>query len=161
LWFLGALVPVIGLVQVGSQAMADRYTYIPCIGLFIAAVWSVDHALAHGRAARVLRHGLAVCCLLVCLALTRHQLAFWHDDIALFQHAVSVTRDNYFAEYELGKALATADRTADAIEHYSTALRINPQYEPRSFSSVLNSLAWGGWMKPRSSFPRREARSHQ
>ncbi|MDB6023027.1 MAG: Tetratricopeptide 2 repeat protein, partial [Pedosphaera sp.] len=133
LWFVGMLVPVIGLVQVGSQAMADRYTYVPLIGLFIAAMWSLDRALGAGQTGRIFGVGLATVSLLACVMLTRSQLGHWRNSVSLFQHAVEVTPDNYFAEYELGTALANAGRNEEAITHHTTALRINPLYEPAHY----------------------------
>jgi tetratricopeptide (TPR) repeat protein len=132
-WFLGTLVPVIGFVQVGSQAMADRYTYIPLIGLFIAVVWGIRQELGGGRAARAFGGALALASLAACLLLTQHQLGFWRDDVSLWQRAALVTRDNYFAEYELGTALADAGRTSEAINHHEASLRINPAYEPAHY----------------------------
>jgi tetratricopeptide (TPR) repeat protein len=132
-WFLGTLVPVIGFVQVGSQAMADRYTYIPLIGLFIAVVWDIRQGLGGGRAARVFGGAVAIASLAACALLTQNQLGFWRDDVSLWQRAASVTPDNYFAEYELGTALAEAGRTSEAIKHHEASLQINPAYEPAHY----------------------------
>jgi tetratricopeptide (TPR) repeat protein len=142
-WFLGTLVPVIGFVQVGSQAMADRYTYIPLIGLFIALVWGVEQQLGNGRVARTFGGALALALLATCLVLTRNQLGFWRDDVSLWQRAASVTRNNYFAEYELGTALADAGRTAEAITHHEAALNINPNYEPAHYHLGMELEAAG------------------
>lgn len=128
LWFLGTLVPVIGLVQVGSQALADRYTYIPLIGLFVAVVWGVDSFLERSGA-RAIAVGMATFALAACLVLTRRQLGFWHNDVTLFGHAVNVTPDNYLVQFELGAALDKTGRTDEAVEHYSACLRLNPGYE--------------------------------
>lgn len=106
LWFLGTLVPVIGLVQVGRQAMADRYTYLPCIGLFLAVVWGMAE-LVERRAA--LRPALAVCAVLAVLvltALTQGQVRHWQDSVTLFRHALAVTGDNELARRGLDRALA-------------------------------------------------------
>ena len=86
--------------------MADRYTYIPLIGLFIAVVWGIQQELGGGRAARMFEGALALASLAACLVLTQNQLGFWRDDVSLWQRAASATHDNYFAEYELGTALA-------------------------------------------------------
>jgi len=128
LWFLGTLVPVIGLVQVGSQALADRYTYIPLIGLFVAVVWGVD-CLLRKSGTRAISAGLATVVLAACFVLTHRQLGFWHNNIALFGHAVEATPDNYFVQYEFGAALDTAGYTDEAVAHYSACLRLNPAYE--------------------------------
>jgi tetratricopeptide (TPR) repeat protein len=142
-WFAGTLVPVIGLVQVGSQAMADRYTYVPLIGLFITAVWSVEAALGKEPAGRAIGGALAAMVLLGCLALTHRQLAFWRDNGTLFAHATEVTPGNYFAEYELGSAFANAGKTAEAIAHHTESLRLNPNYEPSHYL-LGNELAAAG-----------------
>ncbi|HOC56311.1 MAG TPA: tetratricopeptide repeat protein [Verrucomicrobiota bacterium] len=135
LWFCGTLVPVIGLVQVGIQSMADRYTYVPLIGLFIMLAWGVD-ALVPARPWRgkalALGAGLA---LAACALLTARQVRFWRDSEALFGHAVQVTRDNYLAYNNLGFYLSGRGRTAEAMEHYRMALKIKPSYE-----DALNNL---------------------
>jgi tetratricopeptide (TPR) repeat protein len=124
LWYLGTLVPVIGLVQVGSQAMADRYTYLPLVGLFIAIAWGVPSLFAgwHHRqsilaiAATILLVSFTVC--------TWLQLRHWQNSITLFQHTVHVTTNNHFAHNNLGVALAHNGRLDEAISHYSEALRL-------------------------------------
>src|SRR6185436_12815520 len=98
LWYLGTLVPVIGVVQVGSQSMADRYAYVPLLGIFIAAVWA---------AAAVAPRALAVCgvCAVAALAaVTQRQVGYWANSIALFEHARDVTTLNYVAHTNLGLA---------------------------------------------------------
>jgi tetratricopeptide (TPR) repeat protein len=143
LWFVGALVPVIGLVQIGSQAMADRYTYIPFIGLFIAVVWTFKTILATNTAARSAGVVLAAPVLAGCLLLTHRQLSYWHDDVLLFGHAVEATPGNYFAEFELAAALEKKDRADEAIKHYSACLQLNPLYEPGRFRLGLALLKQG------------------
>ena len=143
LWFVGSLVPVIGLVQVGSQAMADRYTYIPFIGLFIAVVWTFKSIFDTKHAIRSTGFILAVPVLLGCVFLTHRQLSYWHDDVMLFGHAVEATPGNYFAEFELASALEKADRTDEAIKHYSACLQLNPVYEPGRFRLGLVLLKQG------------------
>jgi len=140
LWYVGTLVPVIGFVQVGFQAMADRYTYIPLIGLFIAAVWGIGGANG-GKGERekgrmdtpILPYShtptLAViaCILLLTLtALTRIQVRYWRNTFALFEHAIAVTQGNYIAHNNLGQALASEGRFDEAIEHYKKALETDP-----------------------------------
>ncbi len=143
LWFLGTLVPVIGLVQVGSQAMADRYTYIPYIGLFIAVVWSINWLAALSGLPPVARTALGGLVLVVCIGLTHRQLAFWRDDISLFSHAVEATPNSYFAEFELGAAFEKADRVDEAVKHYSVTLQLNPLYEPARFRLGLAQMKQG------------------
>jgi tetratricopeptide (TPR) repeat protein len=119
LWYLVTLVPVIGLVQVGSQPMADRYTYIPLIGLFIAGAWALpDRALAPA----------AVLAVAGCAVAARAQVGHWRNSAALWEHAVAVTHDNHRAETNLGHALAKQGRTGEAIPHYLEALRIAPDF---------------------------------
>jgi len=118
LWYVGTLVPVIGLVQVGNQAMADRYAYIPLIGLFIALTWGLAEFL-RGKAAAV----GACAVLLIFAVLTRMQLPYWHDDITLYEHAIAVTRDNYVAHVNLGTVLKDQN---ESIKHYREAITIKP-----------------------------------
>ena len=118
LWYLGTLVPVIGLVQVGSQALADRYAYIPLIGLFVAVTWGIGEFL-RGKAVAV----GACAVLLVFAVLTRMQLPYWHDDITLYEHAIAVTRDNYVAHVNLGTVLKDQN---ESINHYREAITIKP-----------------------------------
>jgi tetratricopeptide (TPR) repeat protein len=138
LWFLGTLVPVIGLVQVGIQSMADRYTYVPLIGLFIMLVWGVaELILRWPNAERVFALG-AVAVLLVLVGLTIRQVGFWRTSETLFRHAVNVTPNNYLAYNNLGYYLAGVGRTAEAMEDYRMSLKINPAYE-----DALNNLGYG------------------
>jgi len=128
LWFLGTLVPVIGLVQVGAQAMADRYTYVPLIGLFIAFVWGLWAVLSTSRlkASRPLGIALATGGVVVGLAcLTRVQLGHWQDSEQLFRHALQVTRNNEVAHVNLASALLDQKRFAEAETECRHALEIN------------------------------------
>jgi len=125
-WFLGTLIPVIGLVQVGGQAMADRYTYLPLIGLFIMLAWSVQHWLARLPAARPWVGGAAFLCLLGCVLATERQLPYWRDSMALYGRVVQYFPDCAGAQNGLGLALSDAGRKAEAIDHYKEALRLEP-----------------------------------
>jgi tetratricopeptide (TPR) repeat protein len=125
-WFLGTLVPVIGLVQVGSQAMADRYMYIPSIGLFIMAAWSVNHCLISRPRARTLGCAVVALCLLCCALATQWQMACWRDSFALFTRILSLTKDCGMAQNDLGIALSRAGRREEAIYRFKEALRITP-----------------------------------
>lgn len=125
-WFLGTLVPVIGLVQVGNQSIADRYTYVPLAGIFVAVAWSLD-ALRTSRPAWSRGFvGLAVIALSLCAFGTHRQLPHWRDGIAIFEQAVRATKDNYIALTNLGNNLARAGRQAEAIGLYEQSLRIRP-----------------------------------
>ncbi len=125
LWFLGTLVPVIGVVQVGGQAMADRYTYLPIIGLFIALAWGAHHLLGAWRSGVPLRVAAAVATVVLCAA-TWRQLGFWSDHDKLFQHAIEVTPDNALAQATLAEGLRFEGRLEDARPHAEEAVRINP-----------------------------------
>ena len=127
-WYLGTLVPVIGLVQVGIQASADRYTYLPLIGIFLILPWGGEEVSRRLPYRRII---LSVCALL----LLAHwsfaawcQVTFWKNDISLFEHALSVTRDNAVAHNNLGGALAKVGRHDEAMRHFQEALRIIPSY---------------------------------
>ena len=121
LWYLGMLVPVVGLVQVGMQARADRYMYLPQVGLCIALAWgAVDLAAARGITRQwLLGAGIAV---LFALALCSwRQVGVWRDSVSLFSHAVAVTRDNPLAHYNLAAALAQAGNRDEAVVHQTRA----------------------------------------
>lgn len=116
-WFLVSLLPVIGIVQVGAQARADRYMYLPMVGLAIMAAYFED----------VSRPAIVIAVALLCAALTLRQAAHWRDSETLWRHALAVTEANYFAEHNLGAALLeTPGREAEAIAHLESSLRIKP-----------------------------------
>jgi protein O-mannosyl-transferase len=127
-WFLGTLVPVIGLVQVGVQSMADRYSYIPLIGIFIAIVWGANDLAARWPQWRKVMPSLAVAAVLLCSVLTWLQLGYWRNTYELFNHALHSTEDNYTAEGSVGRALADRGEIEQGMAHYQQALRINPNY---------------------------------
>jgi tetratricopeptide (TPR) repeat protein len=124
-WYLGTLVPVIGLVQVGVQAMADRYTYIPLTGLFIMAVWGGSELLGKRRYRRAVESAGAGTLLAVCALLTWHQLGHWQNSLTLMSHTIRVTERNWMAHTSLGLALADQGRYVEAIGHYREAIRIS------------------------------------
>jgi Flp pilus assembly protein TadD len=128
LWYLVTLIPVIGLIQVGSQPIADRYTYVPLIGLFIIVAWGVPEILARRRVTTTVLATAAVVVVAACVVAARAQVDHWRSSVALWQHAVSVTTDNYRAQGNLGHALAAEGRRDEAIQHYSEAVRIRPSY---------------------------------
>ena len=125
-WFLGSLVPMIGLVQVGFQAMADRYAYIPFIGLFLTITWlAADWAQARQISGRWLAIP-AVCCLLALGTLTYGQVGYWHDSSSFWLRTLALTRDNYVAQNNLGEFLLNQGRTEEAAAHFRSALDIRP-----------------------------------
>jgi hypothetical protein len=123
LWFLGTLVPVIGLVQVGRQAMADRYTYLPSIGLCLAIVWGVAELAGHRRA--VLATTAAAVIALLAVG-TWRQAGYWKDSDALYRHALAVTDGNYLAHLGLAKALTAQGDWNGAAGQYRAALTLRP-----------------------------------
>jgi tetratricopeptide (TPR) repeat protein len=123
LWFLGTLVPVIGLVQVGGQAMADRYTYLPAIGFFIALVFLGNDFADRLKMPRIIRFGLAGLVSLACILATEKQLQFWRDSETLFRRAVAVTENNDIALINLGVALDVQGRFDEALAVYHQAER--------------------------------------
>jgi len=126
LWYLGTLVPVIGLVQVGAQAMADRYTYVPLIGLFVIIAWSIPDLLA-GNHYRKIVLSMAVGTVLLALTVSSWlQVQHWKNNLTLFKHALKVTAKNYVAHDSLGNALAQQGKVEEAIDHYYEALKIKP-----------------------------------
>jgi len=125
-WFLGMLVPVIGLVQVGSQSMADRYMYLPSIGLFILVAWSLND-LVHWRPDwRPMVMVTAAAALIGCLAITRVQLGYWQNSIKLFRHAIEVTTDNFVALTCLGETFEHLNLKTNALMLCTEAVRIQP-----------------------------------
>ena len=134
LWFLGTLIPVIGLVQVGGQAMADRYHYIPSIGLFVALVFGVGELAAARRVGRVTIAAAAAVVLVVLSAVTAIQVRRWRDSVTLFEHTLSVTTGNLVIEYNVGQVLGKQGRYGEALPHFAEALRINPDF----FDALIN-----------------------
>lgn len=128
LWFLVTLLPVIGLVAVGMQGTADRYAYIPSIGIVIAFLWLVDRLLERTNV-RLLAAIIATAVLAVLTVLTWRQVDVWRDSYTLSSHAVDVTRDNYVALTILGDSLDDSGNSQEAIIKYSLALQIRPEYD--------------------------------
>jgi protein O-mannosyl-transferase len=125
-WFLGTLMPMIGLVQVGLASRADRYTYLPSIGLFFLIVWGVsDWAQEHRIPDAWLGVSAAAVLILLCVV-TIHQVSYWHNSETLWTRALEVTTDNAVAEANLGSALAGEGRNQDAIVHFGRAVAVDP-----------------------------------
>lgn len=138
-WFLGVLVPVIGIVQASTQAMADRFAYLPLIGLFIAVVWLAADFLGKLRQGKAIASVLAGFVLLAACLLASRQLSFWRDSITLFTHALRVTKDNAVAHNNLGSAMESAQRPHDAETHYRHAIRLKPAL-PQAHNNLGNVL---------------------
>jgi tetratricopeptide (TPR) repeat protein len=138
LWYLGTLVPVIGLIQVGLQAMADRYTYVPLIGLFIIISWAAADLLAKYRHRNIVLAAGAAAVLLPLAAVTYRQLSYWSDSITLYKHTVAVTANNDILHYNLGVLLVKEERFDEAVTHWTEAVRIRP--DQRTIQKALEKL---------------------
>jgi tetratricopeptide (TPR) repeat protein len=135
LWFLGTLVPVIGLLQVGTQAMADRYTYIPLIGLFIMLAWGVADLLTRWRCPKFLLPLVTGVMIAICVTCAWFQVGYWRDAVRLFEHALRVTGNNALAQGALGEALYFRGEVDRALGHFQEAIRLDPP-------NGLAGLAW-------------------
>jgi protein O-mannosyl-transferase len=126
-WYLITLIPAIGFVGIGQHAMADRYTYIPLIGLFLLVIWGTGDLAERFRIPRSAVTVSMIAIIMTCLALTNLQTRRWHDSITLFTHALQVTENNSLAHKNLAEALANGGRLAEALHHASESLRIHPE----------------------------------
>jgi len=134
LWYVGTLVPVIGLVQVGTQAMADRYTYLPLTGLFIMIAWGVSELTSKWRY-RKIALSIPACVIIIALMVcTRTQTARWRNSIALFEHTISVTKNNYVIQNNLGNAFLAKEWIDKAIYHFRQALEVKPDYDKANYN---------------------------
>ena len=149
LWYLGTLVPVIGLLQIGEHSIADRYTYLPLIGIFIAICFGIDDL---ARRWPKLRPALAASSVVVLVALAWTsfvQTGYWRSSKALYRRAIGVTRGNFVAENNLANVLDRAGERAEAEEHYLSALRVRPQAAVTHYN-LANLLARTGRPEPRA-----------
>ena len=128
LWYLGTLVPVIGIVQVGNQAMADRYTYIPMIGLFIMVAWAIPSLIKGDETRKKILFPIGITCIILLAVLTWQQCGYWKNSVTLYNHALQATKDNYLAHNNLGVTLVAEGKTEKAIYHYNKAILIKPDY---------------------------------
>jgi tetratricopeptide (TPR) repeat protein len=131
-WFVGSLVPVIGLVQVGEQSIADRYTYLPCIGIALAVSFGVAELVATYPGSRRITLAAALGALVVLAAATVNQITYWHDDKTLFVHADAVTADNWVADGHIALALEHEGDYPAAEERLRTDLKIHPEGNPKA-----------------------------
>jgi protein O-mannosyl-transferase len=138
IWYLVMLLPVVGIMQVGSQAHADRYTYLPQIGIYVAVTWWV----AQWQVSRMVLGGLMTAVLVVLMVCARQQTAYWQNSETLWTHTLACTTDNDIAQNNLGNALRQIGRLDEAITHYQNALLIRPDYaEPHNnLGSILGQL---------------------
>jgi tetratricopeptide (TPR) repeat protein len=143
LWFVGTLVPVIGIVKAGDQAMADRFTYLPAIGIFVALTWLVaDAAARHARARRALVPA-ALVVVAACTLATRQQLQYWRDSVTLFQHALAVTDESGLAHLNLAAALIERGEIAAGLEHARAAQALRPD-DVKTLATLGTALARSG-----------------
>jgi protein O-mannosyl-transferase len=136
-WFLGTLVPVIGLVQVGNYSLADRFTYLPGIGLFIAGAWGLQHLAAVWPQQRWAGALTGVFFVAACSWRTAGQVQYWQNSETLFSHAIHVTSDNYIAYNNLGTALDRSGQVKPAMECFTQALRIKPDHPEAHINLAL------------------------
>jgi Flp pilus assembly protein TadD len=132
-WYLGTLVPMIGLIQIGGQQMADRYTYFPLIGIFLAVTWLVAESVPDGALSNRLLPGAAVALVAVLGTISFHQIGYWRDSISLLRHAASVMPEHPTPHEYLGAAYLYADLPAKAIPELETAIRLAPPYGPLQY----------------------------
>ena len=144
-WFAGTLVPVIGLVQVGNAAMADRYTYLPLIGMFIVLVWGAGEAVVKWRLSHPVVAAIALLLLLAAAWRTREQIGYWQDSGTLFTHTLAVTENNYAAENNLGTWLSANGQIAGSVECFRRSLEIEPHGSEALFNLGNASAKLGNW----------------
>ncbi|MDH3838255.1 MAG: tetratricopeptide repeat protein [Desulfobacteraceae bacterium] len=128
LWYIGTLVPVIGFVQVGAQAMADRYTYVPLVGLFIMISWGVSELVAELHYGKIGLAAIGVAILSILMGTTWFQVRCWKNSITLFRHSLDVAGESYVVHNNLGNALLSKGRSEEAIAQYRKALRLKPDF---------------------------------
>src|SRR5208282_327172 len=128
LWYLAMLVPVIGLVQVGFQVRADRYTYLPQIGLYLIIAWALADLVAGRRYGRLLLGSLASAVIVALILCARTQVSYWKNSRALWEHALAVSGDTDVAHNNLGLVLFRKGQLDEAIAEYLQSLKINPDY---------------------------------
>lgn len=139
-WYLGTLVPVIGLVQIGEFAMADRYTYVPLTGIFLALAWLIQAGLTGLPRRNSLLAGLTVILLPLLALISWNQTRYWADSITLFEHTVAVTADNPFAQHNLGLGLVKAGRVEQGLAHLNLAVSLRPDFTTAHLN-LANTLA--------------------
>jgi len=146
LWYLGTLVPVIGIVQVGDQAMADRYAYVPLIGVFVMIVWGIADWADHRDVNFGLRAAASVAVLAALSSLTWRQIGYWRSDYDLWSHTLEVTKVNYLAETNLASTLRKLGRAQEALPHYQAAEKLNPG-QPARHINLAEDLAESGHLQ--------------
>jgi len=143
LWYVVTLLPVIGLIQVSSHARADRYTYVPLVGIFVVLVWGAVELCSRARVPRAAMVVAAVSVLAACAVRTSNQLTCWRNSGALFRCALAVTENNYVANNNLGIVLFHQGRLEEAMAHYREVVRLAPAY-CQAWNNLGNALASAG-----------------
>jgi protein O-mannosyl-transferase len=144
-WFAGMLVPVIGLVQVGGQAMADRYMYLPLIGILVMIAWGIGEICAKYQPSRGTVVFFATLLFLVCAVRARNQVSVWKDDGTLFGHALAVTKNNYVADLDYGFWFSQNGNPQQALHYYDDAVKMAPD-DPTALYNAGNAFArLGRW----------------
>ena len=138
LWYLVTLLPVIGLVQVSGQAMADRYTYVPLLGVFVMIVWSATAWFQSKSARGAMPAGLAGAVCLACLVATSFQLQYWRNGVELFAHCVDVTSDNFLAHHNLAVALSARGHKEEAVVQDAESLRLYPNNAKGHYNMAMD-----------------------
>ncbi len=139
LWYVGTMVPVIGLIQVGFQSMADRYTYLPYIGLFIIVAWAADEIFGGWKKRKIVLGILAATTLGGMIILTRAQVKYWKSSMTLYEHALDVTDNNFIMHYNMGLELVKVNRIKDAEGYFRRTTEINPDFD-QAYSDLGNAL---------------------
>jgi tetratricopeptide (TPR) repeat protein len=143
LWYLGTLVPVIGIVQVGAQAMADRYTYVPLIGIFIIIAFGMTELLKEKPSRKIILGVLAGISLSACAVVTSNQLKYWKDSLSLFKHTLNIVKDNYIMQNNYANILEDLGRFNEAVAYFSEALKLHPD-SPEIHNNYGNALRKAG-----------------
>ena len=142
-WFLGVLVPTIGLIQVGAAAMADRYTYLPSIGFFVVLVWGAAEFCAARPDGKIILALVGGSALLGCVLATSIQIMHWRDSVSLFAHSLEVTENNYVTDNCLGKAFEQTGDPMRALVLYREAVRLEPRYPQSQFNLATCLIGFG------------------
>jgi Tfp pilus assembly protein PilF len=146
-WYVFLLLPMSGIVQVGSHVMADRYTYVPLVGIFLATVWYADELIdRYYKENKIVSAGVVLAALGFLMVLSFKQTGYWRDTETLFRHAVEVTRNNYLAHNNLGAVLMEKGKTYEAIGHYQEAIKAKPNFT-LSYVNLGNALVTAGQME--------------
>jgi tetratricopeptide (TPR) repeat protein len=153
-WYLGTLFPVIGVVQVGAQARADRYTYLPLIGICIMVAWGVPRLVERFRYKRQALAAASLVLLALCALLTWRQVGYWKDSETLYTRAMEAVPGNYWAHHHLANALRDSGRTDEALAHYEECVKLYPGYAPASYEMGIIQLDRGNYKEAEDLFAR-------